>query len=173
MTELHQITMPAHVFVDSVRSASLPCDGQQTDHPAVRLIAEWWNATAAPEHQSAYGFSLYVRAGEGWLSGNPEEHYVDAATWARVAGPQVKAVLLGESIVMLFNQRVCAESPHHFESKGVDGSGGMSGGKGPGEASGNAILVRYAHEALSLFPARFPEAWRQVLMRAELEAAAG
>jgi hypothetical protein len=166
---MHQITMPAHVFAEAVRKASLPCHAQQIDHPAVRLIAEWWNATAAPEHQSAYGFSLYVRAGEGWLSGNPEEGWVDAATWARVAGPQVKAVLLGESVAVLFNQQVSAESPHYFESKGVDGSGGMSGGKGAGEASGNAILVRYAHEALSMFPSRFPEAWGQVLAQAETE----
>ncbi|BDC78360.1 hypothetical protein ACEP28_32535 [Pseudomonas aeruginosa] len=69
---MHQITMPAHVFVEAVRKASLPLVGQQTDHPAVRLITDWWNATAAPEHPSAYGFSLYVRDGESWLSGNPQ-----------------------------------------------------------------------------------------------------
>lgn len=111
-----------------------------------------------------------------WASGNqgkPEENWVDAATWARDAGPQVKAVLLGDSVAVLFNQQVSAESPHYFESKGVEGSGGMSGGKGAGEASGNAILVRYAHEALSLFPSRFPEVWGPLLAQTEIEIPTG
>jgi hypothetical protein len=154
------VQIPAKIFVEAVRMARIPCHKDQASHPAVEHVTDWWNATSDPEHQHAYGFALYAQFGENWLSGNPEEGWIDAATWARNPKPKAQASLSQAGIVLVFFKGVVDEDEHSFDAKAVDGSDGFSGGKGADETSGNSILTRYAHDALSRVPDRFPELWR-------------
>lgn len=160
MHQVNQISMPTRLFVDAVRMASIPLENNQEGHAAVKHITDWWNATVEPEFRGAYGLALYVRFGDAWLSGNPEEHWSDATTWAKNTKPKAEAILLNGNLSVVFFKQTAEENDHSFYAQAVDGSHGFSGGKAATESSGNAILTRYAHEALSLAPARFPEIWR-------------
>ncbi|WOF81682.1 hypothetical protein P5704_027790 (plasmid) [Pseudomonas sp. FeN3W] len=168
MQLVNKISMPTSVFVDAVHMASMPCEDNQEGHAAIKRITDWWNATVEPEFACAYGFALYVRFGEAWLSGNPEEHWVDATTWAKHAKPKAEATLLNGSFSFVFFKQTDEENAHSFLAKAVDGSHGFSGGKSAAETSGDAILTRYAHAALSLVPARFPEIWRIACAETEM-----
>lgn len=163
------IQIPASIFVEAVRMASIPLHKDHRSHPAVECITDWWNATSEPEFQHAYGFALYVNFGEDWLSGNPEEGWVDTATWVRNSKPKAQASL-GQGCMTFVFFKKAVDDQHCFDAKAVDGSDGFSGGKGADEASGNSILIRYAHEALSLVPDRFPELWRSVCKQAGMAA---
>lgn len=158
--QYEQLSMPVQVFVDAVKMATTPCEKGQEGHPAVKRITDWWNATATPDLQCAYGFALYVRHGDNWLSGNPEEGLVMADIWARHARPSAEATLLDGNIAFTFVKQSVDENDHAYEAKAVNGMEGFSGGKWP-EITGNGILTYDAHEALSLIPTRFPEIWHK------------
>ncbi|VVP44971.1 hypothetical protein [Pseudomonas fluorescens] len=157
-----QIQMPTNVFVEAVHMATLPWHKRQESHPSVERIIDWWNTTSEPEFQCAYGFALYVQFGEEWLSGNPEEGWVDAPTWAKNSKPKAQASLASADMTFVFFKHSVDASEFAFDARAVDGSEGFSGGKGADETSGNTILTRYAHEALCLVPERFPALWRSV-----------
>lgn len=153
--------MPAAVLLEAVRLAALPCEEGQVEHQAVKHLARWWDGASAPELRGAFGFALYVRHGDYWLSGNPEEGWVDAGTWAKCSRPRAVAQLLQGRITFVFFQRPVDTPRNGFDAKAVDGSEGVSGGKWPG-ITAEGIVTRYSHEALSLLADRFPRAWRDI-----------
>lgn len=165
MQQVKQISMPAHVFVEAVRLASEPCGYRQEGHAAVSHVTDWWNASAEPELRCAYGLALYVRYGEDWLSGDPEECWVSAATWARHAKPRAEATLLNGDVVIKFFKRPVDEDAYSYDSKAVDGSEGSSGGRWA-DYSGDEIITLDSHKMLNLVPLRFPEIWEQVCAQA-------
>ncbi|MHD0644942.1 hypothetical protein ACYPKM_04905 [Pseudomonas aeruginosa] len=166
MEQPQRIAMPAQVFVDAVRMANSPCSGQQEPLAAVQHLTKWWNEASTTELRCAYGFALYSRFGGGWISGNPEEGWIDSGTWDKHARPAAEASLLDGDMTFVFFKRAVDEG-HGFHAEAVDGSHGFSGGLGSSDSSGNEILTRSALEALSLVPIRFPEAWRRACHEAQ------
>lgn len=156
------LVMPASVLIESIRLARAQCPANQEGHPAVKCLTDWWNANAEKELRSAYAFSLYVRYGVDWLAGDPEECWVSAEQWERGHHPGATASLLGGRVSIVFVKRSLDEA-HGFDAKCVDGSEGTSGGRWP-EITGDGILTRYSHEALELFPSRFPDAWWELIL---------
>jgi hypothetical protein len=153
--------MPAEVLIEAVRLASIPCTKGQKGHQAVKHITDWWNATANPELRCAYGFSVYVKYGDDWLSGNPEERWVDAASWHRNLRPKAEATLLDGQVVIVFFKRSVDENEYSFDAKSVDGNTGINGGKWP-EITGDGLVTWDSFEVLSVFPQRFPDVWAEV-----------
>ncbi|WP_449124945.1 hypothetical protein, partial [Pseudomonas viridiflava] len=121
---MKNITLPMSVFVEAVRCAAASCVENQEGHAAVSHLTDWWNATADTELSSAYGLALYVRFGDRWLSGNPEESWVDAATWAKSAKPKSEATAMGGRLTVVFFKRSVNIGPNGFDARAVDGSEG-------------------------------------------------
>jgi hypothetical protein len=160
MRQPKRLEMPVEVFVNAVRMANEPCPENAESHPAIQCITSWWNATARRKYLYAYGFSLYVRFGEDWLSGDPEEGWVLKDSWEKYEAPKAEATLLDGKISFVFF-RPSIDAEHFYDALAVDGSEGTSGGKWAG-ITGNGILTRYSHQALSIFPRRFPEVWCEI-----------
>jgi hypothetical protein len=160
MRQLKRLEMPIEVFVNAVRMATAPCTENAESHPAIQCITDWWNATARQKYLYAYACFLYVRIGEDWLSGDPEEGWVLKSSWEKYEKPKAEATLLDGKICFVF-LRPAVDTEHSFEARAVDGSEGTGGGKWAG-ITGNGILTRYSHQALSIFPVRFPEVWRDI-----------
>ena len=162
MRQPRRLEMPIEVFVNAVRMATHPCSEGAESHPAIQCITDWWNATARRNYLYAYAFSVYVRSGEDWLSGDPEEGWVLKSSWEKYVRPNAEATLLDGKISLVF-WRPSVDTAHSFEARAVDGSEGTGGGKWAG-ITGNAILTRYSHQDLSIFPVRFPEVWRELAL---------
>jgi hypothetical protein len=160
MRQPRQLEMPIEVFVNAVNVAKNPCPEGAESHPAVKCITDWWNATAKQRYLYAYGFSLSVQYGEDRLSGDPEEGWILKDTWERYVRPHAQAMLLDGKVCFVF-YRASIDTAHSFEARAVDGSEGTGGGKWGG-ISGNAIVTRYSHQDLSIFPVRFPEVWNEL-----------
>lgn len=154
------LLMPIGVFVEAVKKTVTPCEKGQKRHQAVQYMTDWWNATAEPAFRCAYGFALYVRRGEDWLSGTPEEGLVDRETWKRNEKPNAQATLLDGKVTIWFFTNSVDETPRSFNAKSVDGSEGVSGGKWE-EITGDGLVTFDSYEALSLIPARFPDIWQE------------
>lgn len=153
--------IPAQIFIEAVKRAQIPCPVNQEGHPAVEFITDWWNLNAENGLQTAYGLALYVRYGNDWLAGDPEECWVSAEQCEKHRSPRAEGVLLNGRVIIAFIKR-STDSAHGFDAKCVDGSGGTSGGRWPG-ITGDGILTRYSHQALSIFPERFPDAWCELM----------
>lgn len=162
MKQPQPLTMPPQVFAQAVNLARAPNTDRHGWRRAIERITTWWNNAADFPFQSAYGLSLYVRFGEEWLSGNPEECWVDAATWAQGNSPCAQAALLGGDLIVVLHQEAVDIDPFSFESKAVDASRGISGGMLEG-TTGNDTVDDLSFEVLSIFPDRFPEAWLGIL----------
>lgn len=158
--KVQPLEMPASVFALAVKMAT---SGLSPDHgrQGVELLTAWWNASAESPHQGAYAFSLYVRYGEHWLAGDPEEHWVHRDTWANHLKPLAEATCCGGRVVLVFFRRSEDDDQNGFCAKAVDGSHGFSGARFDGLA-GDEILLRFAIEALTLAPERFPDVWAEI-----------
>jgi hypothetical protein len=160
MRQCHGISMPTAVFVEAVRMASAPCAVAQEGHAAIKHMTDWWNAASSPEFQCAYALSLYVRFGDDWLSGDPEEGWVDGEAWARRRPHSYStATLLGGRVRVEFYKEAVSLGGYGYDARAVDGSHGEIGVAWSG-ITANGVLTRYAHQALSYVPVRFPEIWR-------------
>ncbi|AXH60269.1 hypothetical protein [Pseudomonas amygdali] len=161
MHQAKPLEMPPEVFVEAVRLANLPGLAAKNYRDSIEYLTSWWNKTADPKYQGAYGFSLYVRFGEDWLSGNPEESWVSCSTWASNNKPAAMATMLGGDVGIFFEREAVDLSPYSFEAKAVDGSHGFSGGL-PEGATGNEIQNDFSFEVLKIFPQRYPTAWSDI-----------
>jgi hypothetical protein len=160
------IAMPIDVFVQAVNLANADSVGTLQQAIAVQHVTDWWNATAAEELRCAFGFGLYVRHGDDWLSGTPEEGLVTQATWKRCSKPRAEATLLDGKVSFVFFKESVDENQTSFDAKAVDGGEGYSGGMWPG-LTGNEIVMQGSYEVLELVPVRFPEIWQQACAQAE------
>lgn len=154
--------IPAGIFIDAIKLAQMPCLANQEGHPAVKVLTDWWNSTVQPEFQSAYGLSLYVRYGSDWMAGDPEEPWTSAQQFEKHSAPMSEGYLLGGRVMVNFFTH-SVDSECGYDAKSVDGSNGSSGGRWPG-ITGDGILTRYSHEALDIFPKRFPDAWCELMI---------
>ncbi|MBD8681218.1 hypothetical protein [Pseudomonas sp. CFBP 13719] len=162
MNMLAPIELPPAVFAEAVRLANLPNLDRKGWRIAIEHLTSWWNSTADVPYQGAYGLSLYVRFGDDWLSGNPEECWVSGAQWALAERPLAQAGLLNGDVSITFQRQAEDIGGHSFEAKAVDGSHGTSGGLVEG-STGNDTLDEFSFEVLSIFPVRYPDAWAKIL----------
>lgn len=166
MRQTKPLEMPPEVFVEAVRLANLPGLTRKDYRPSIEHLTAWWDKTADPQYRGAYGFSLYVRFGENWLSGNPEESWVSRSTWASNIKPAAQATMLGGDVSIFFEREAVDLNSYSFEAKAVDGSHGFSGGLVEG-TTGNDALNDFSFEVLSIFPQRYPSAWADIKKLAE------
>lgn len=155
-----QLIMPPSVFAEALRLSMDECGRRQDSHPAVLYLTDWWNSNADHDLRSAHSLVLYVRYGEDWLAGDPEECWVDGDTWARNLAPRPEAILLGGDVCICFLKHAVDED-HGFSAKAVDESKGMGSGRWDG-LTGDQINTFYSHKYLNIFMERFPDAWGRI-----------
>lgn len=159
-SESGQLVMPPAIFAEALRLSGTPCGRRQNSHPCVQYLTDWWNSNADADLRSAHSLVLYVRYGEDWLAGDPEECWVDAKTWARNLSPRGEAILLGGDVCIYFLKRAVDEE-HGFTAKGVDDLRGMGSGRWD-NLTGDQINTFYSHKYLEIFKERFPDAWERI-----------
>lgn len=161
MRQPKSLEMPPEVFVEAVRLASLPSLTRKDYRSSIEHLTAWWDKTEDPQYRGAYGFALYVRFGEDWLSGNPEECWVSGSAWASIDKTAAQATMLEGQVSIFFEREAVDLNPYSFEAKAVDGSHGFSGGLIEG-VTGNDMLNDFSFEVLSIFPLRYPDAWAEI-----------
>lgn len=155
-----QLVLPPAIFAEALRLSSTPCRRRQDTHIAVQYLTDWWNSNADADLRGAHSLVLYVRYGENWLAGDPEECWVDAETWARNLTPRCEAILLGGDVCICF-LRHAVDEDHGYTAKGVDDSRGMAFGRWD-SLTGDQINTFYSHKYLNIFAERFPDAWERI-----------
>ncbi|RBL99083.1 hypothetical protein C3R74_11215 [Acidithiobacillus ferridurans] len=163
------IEMPEEVFVSAVRTARDVSFGKDTeyfkghcaDHPAMKILSDWWN-DHAPEHRCAAFAMPWVRveedAEEYWCGyyETPNEPFTsfvrDKAASARV----------GDAVLIQFMRQITEQDarPYGIDVFLVNENLAQTVGVDIEDLkSGEYDEAWYSLEALSRFPGRFPEVW--------------
>lgn len=163
------IEMPASVFVAAVRAAMDVPFGKDTEypngrcieHPAMKILSEWWNAHA-PEHHCASFAMPWVRVEEDvqeYWCGYYESPNEPFAYFAQYPSANAR---VGDAILIEFMRQVteadfCAHGLNVFL---VNGIVTYTVGITPEDMQSGACDEAWLSlEALRRFPGRFPEIW--------------
>lgn len=172
--EVGALALPARVFVEAIRLATVPrspieqqataiglrCAAVQPHYTAVDYLTAWWNDTAQPELRCAFGFTPYVKVDVGWASGDREEGYVSDGAMSR-AGCTRGVAMLRDRITVVFYRKPTMNQHRWFTAPNVDGSRGAEGGL-PAGLSAEELLAADAYDALHEFPSRFGDLWAEL-----------
>jgi hypothetical protein len=170
--ELHSSNVmdscPIDLFVEAIRLArNVPasiCGDKCEDHPANRLLADWWQEAHPELVKCAVGFAMpWVRVEDDdrYWCGYYETPDEPMKIFERNKSSQAS---VGEFVLLSFYAR----SNHYIVSS--DGYGltlVLASGEQDVEIDGTDVSEHdeawYALEALRCFPTRFPEAWRTLV----------